>query len=95
MFRRLAAGASRIRTRGPTWPNRAKRNILGLNSARLYGLQGLATRPAGTRGSPYKQGDLADYASYMQPGSTIDDVLVLVQRRPAQDFTRIAAARTA
>jgi hypothetical protein len=53
----------------------AKRNILGLNSARLYGLYGSATRPVGTRGSPYKQGSLADYESYTQPGSSIDDVL--------------------
>ena len=52
-----------------------KRNILGLNSARLYGLYGSATRPVGTHGSPYKQGSLADYASYMQPGSSIDGVL--------------------
>ena len=29
----------------------------------------------GAYGSPYKQGSLADYASYMQPGSSIDDVL--------------------
>ena len=37
----------------------AKRNILGLNSARLYGLYGSATQPVGTRGSPYKQGSLS------------------------------------
>jgi hypothetical protein len=53
----------------------AKRKILGLNSARLYGLDGSAARPVGTYGSRYKQGNLADYASYMQPGSDIDDVL--------------------
>jgi hypothetical protein len=61
--------------RYPSLDNGAKRNILGLNSARLYGLYGSATRPVGTRGSPYKQGSLADYPSYMQPGSSIDDVL--------------------
>jgi hypothetical protein len=38
-------------------------------------LYGSATRPVGAHGSPYKQGDLADYASFMQPGSAIDDVL--------------------
>jgi hypothetical protein len=53
----------------------AKRKILGLNSARLYGLQGSAARAVGTRGSAYKQGDLADYASHMQSGSAIDNVL--------------------
>jgi hypothetical protein len=50
----------------------AKRKILGLNSARLYGLQG---RAVGTYGSAYKQGHLGDYASFMQPGSSIDAVL--------------------
>ena len=59
----------------PSLTRAAKRNILGLNSARLYGLYGSATRPVGAPGSPYKQGSLADYASYMQPGSSIDDVL--------------------
>jgi hypothetical protein len=56
-------------------PIPAPTGSLGLNSARLYGLYGSGTRPVGTRGSPYKQGSLADYASYMQPGSSIDDVL--------------------
>jgi uncharacterized protein len=59
----------------PSLDHGAKRNILGLNSARLYGLYGSAARPVGAQGSPYKQGSLADYASYMQPGSSIDDVL--------------------
>jgi len=59
----------------PSLDYRAKRKILGLNSARLYDLDGSATRPVGAYGSPYKQGSLADYASYMQPGSSIDDVL--------------------
>ena len=38
-------------------------------------MDGSAARPVGTYGSRYKQGNLADYASYMQPGSDIDDVL--------------------
>src|SRR6201987_5386673 len=59
----------------PTLTDAARRNILGLNSARLYGLYGSATRPGGAPGSPYKQGSLAGYAAYMQPGSLIDDVL--------------------
>jgi hypothetical protein len=48
-------------------PIPAPTGSLGLNSARLYGLYGSGTRPVGTRGSPYKQGSLADYASYLQP----------------------------
>lgn len=53
----------------------SKRKILGLNNARLYGLQGSATQATGHHNSPYKQGMLGDYASYMQPGSPIDNVL--------------------
>jgi hypothetical protein len=52
-----------------------KRNILGLNSARLYGLHGRNARPVGEPGSPYRQGRLADYASHLQPGSSLDTVL--------------------
>ena len=59
----------------PSLDHRAKRKILGLNSARLYGLDGSARRPVGAHDSPYKQGSLAHYASYMQPWSSIDDVL--------------------
>jgi hypothetical protein len=59
----------------PSFDYGAKRNILGLNSARLNGLYGSAAQPVGTRGSPYKQGSLADYESYLPPGSSIDDVL--------------------
>jgi hypothetical protein len=59
----------------PTLDYGAKRKILGLNSARLYRLQGSAARGIGTSDSAYTQGDLADYASYMQPGSSIDTVL--------------------
>jgi hypothetical protein len=59
----------------PSLDYRAKRKILGLNSARLYGLEGSAMRAVGRSGSPYKQGELADYASFMEPGSSIDTVL--------------------
>jgi hypothetical protein len=59
----------------PQLDYQAKRKILGLNSARLYGLDGPGARSVAAPGSPYKQGSLADYASYMQPGSSIDDVL--------------------
>ena len=52
-----------------------KRNILGLNSARLYGLQGAATTAVGLPGSKYRQGNLANYAPHMQPGSPIDTVM--------------------
>jgi hypothetical protein len=52
-----------------------RRNILGLNSARLYGLHGRETRPMGQPGSPYKTGSLPEYASFMQPGSAIDTAL--------------------
>jgi hypothetical protein len=59
----------------PSLDYAAKRKILGLNSARLYGLDGAKARSVGAPGSPNKQGSLADYAAYMQPGSSIDDVL--------------------
>ena len=52
-----------------------KRNILGLNSARLYGLYGRQAVPVGEPGSAYKTGRLPKYASYMQPGSAIDTAL--------------------
>jgi hypothetical protein len=52
-----------------------KRQILGLNSARLYGLYGRQAVGVGEPGSPYQQGNLAGYAPRMQPGSTIDTVL--------------------
>ncbi len=47
----------------------AKRKILGLNSARLYGLSRMTGR--------YKQGDLANYASApeLQPGGSMDAAL--------------------
>jgi len=52
----------------------AKRKILGLNSARLYGLPA-AAKPLGTDEGVYKQGRLANYALYMQSGSAIDNAL--------------------
>jgi uncharacterized protein len=52
-----------------------KRQILGLNSARLYGLYGRQSVGVGEPGSPYRQGNLARYAPLMQPGSAIDTVL--------------------
>jgi predicted TIM-barrel fold metal-dependent hydrolase len=52
-----------------------KRQILGLNSARLYGLYGRQAVGVGEPGSPYRQGNLDRYAPLMQPGSTIDTVL--------------------
>jgi uncharacterized protein len=52
-----------------------KRQILGLNSARLYGLYGRQAVGVGEPGSPYRQGNLTRYAPLMQPGSAIDTVL--------------------
>ncbi len=52
-----------------------KRNILGLNSARLYGLTGRKAIAVGNKGSAYKQGSLADYYPLLQPGSRLDNVL--------------------
>src|SRR5580704_2489106 len=68
---RLTRGLAGLGSPGATPPRR----ILGLNSARLYGLEGSAMRAVGRSGSPYKQGELADYASFMEPGSSIDTVL--------------------
>ncbi len=52
-----------------------KRNILGLNSARLYGLYGRQAVPIGEPGSAYKTGKLPRYGSLMRPGSAIDTAL--------------------
>ena len=52
-----------------------KRNILGLNSARLYGLYGRQAVGVGEPGSAYRQGNLPGYGPRTQPGSTIDTVL--------------------
>jgi Amidohydrolase len=52
-----------------------KRQILGLNSARLYGLYGRKAVSVGAPGSAYRQGNLANYVPYMQPGSSIDTVM--------------------
>ena len=43
----------------PAITERDKRNILGLNSARHYGLFGREVIPVGARGSAYWQGNLA------------------------------------
>jgi hypothetical protein len=59
----------------PALDNRAKRKILGLNSARLYAMEGAATQAVGDYYSPYKHGRLSQYKSYMQPGSSIDTVM--------------------
>jgi len=59
----------------PQLTERDKRNILGLNSARHYGLYGREEIAIGQHGSAYRQGNLANYASFMQPGSAIDTVL--------------------
>jgi uncharacterized protein len=52
-----------------------KRNILGLNSARLYGLYGRQAVAVGEPGSAYQTGNLPSYAQFMQPGSAIDTAL--------------------
>jgi len=52
----------------------AKRKILGLNSARLYGLKAGRDETCDDKGT-YRQGDLANYAVHMQPGSAIDAAL--------------------
>lgn len=67
----------RIRERWhyPEFDVGAKRKILGLNSARLYGLDGRARQPIGRHASPYRQGNLSSYSEYTQPGSAIDTVL--------------------
>jgi uncharacterized protein len=59
----------------PALTENDKRNILGLNSARLYGLHGAAAKAVGTPGSKYRQGNLSDYPSLTQPGSPIDTVM--------------------
>jgi predicted TIM-barrel fold metal-dependent hydrolase len=65
----------RAKYKYPALTSDDKRNILGLNSARLYGLHGAAAKAVGIPGSKYKQGSLANYPSHMQPGSLIDTVL--------------------
>jgi predicted TIM-barrel fold metal-dependent hydrolase len=56
----------------PALTEHDKRNILGLNSARLYGLSFI---PIGQPGSPYRRGNLPDYKAHMRRGSHIDNVL--------------------
>jgi uncharacterized protein len=59
----------------PELDERAKRKILGLNSARLYGLRGSESKAGCDDEGVYKQGRLANYAVHMQPGSAIDTAL--------------------
>ncbi len=60
----------------PELDDRAKRKILGLNSARLYGIQTRdASRCDDDPKNDFKQGNLANYAVHMQPGSAIDTAL--------------------
>ena len=58
----------------PELTDSAKRKILGLNSARLYGVPGSSDETCDDKGK-YRQGDLANYAVHMQPGSQIDTIL--------------------
>jgi len=51
----------------------AKRKILGLNSARLYALNGF--HAVGQPGSPYKQGHLARYETVIENSPTIESVM--------------------
>jgi predicted TIM-barrel fold metal-dependent hydrolase len=89
--------------RYPKLTKHDKRQILGLNSARLYGLLGRETRGVGVPGSPYRQGSLPNYAPHMQPGSPIDTVLqgvgyptpiTPVDLIPNDNFTKLKAQRT-
>jgi uncharacterized protein len=59
----------------PALTEKDRRNILGLNSARLYGLHGNQAIGVGIPGSAYKTGNLPSYSSAMPPGSPIDTVL--------------------
>jgi predicted TIM-barrel fold metal-dependent hydrolase len=56
----------------PAITEQDKRNILGLNSARFYGL---STRAVGEPHSPYRRGRLDYYKAHMRPGSRIDKAL--------------------
>lgn len=56
----------------PAITERDRRNILGLNSARLYGLKGNKRVAVGVPGSAYRKGHLKDYKSFMKRGSPID-----------------------
>jgi predicted TIM-barrel fold metal-dependent hydrolase len=80
-----------------------KRQILGLNSARHYGLIGREQLAVGTPGSAYRQGNLANYANHVQPGSAIDTVLQGVgyptpitpaNLIPNDNFTKLKQQRT-
>jgi len=69
---------NRIRNRWgyPELTDEAKKKILGLNSARLYGIK---TKDSGRceddPKNDFKQGNLANYPVFMQPGSAIDSAL--------------------
>ena len=87
----------------PQITERDKRNILGLNSARLYGLYGRQAVAVGEPGSAYRQGRLNTYARHMQPGSPIDQVLTgvgyptpikPVDLIPNDNFTKLKNLRT-
>ncbi len=89
--------------RYPALTEKDKRNILGLNSARLYGLHGSQARAVGSPGSAYKQGNLTDYPSHTQPGSAIDTVLqgvgyptpiTPVNLIPDDNFTKVKAQQS-
>jgi hypothetical protein len=80
-----------------------KRQILGLNSARLYGLYGRNSVAVGVPGSAYRQGRLADFAPHLQPGSPVDTVMTgvgyptpitPVDLIPNDNFTRLKNLRT-
>jgi predicted TIM-barrel fold metal-dependent hydrolase len=84
----------------PTLTDHDKRNILGLNSARLYGLHGGQMQAIGRPGSAYQQGNLANYPSFTQPGSAIDTALqgpgyptpiTPVSLIPSDNFTKLKA----
>jgi predicted TIM-barrel fold metal-dependent hydrolase len=84
----------------PAITEKDKRNILGLNSARLYGLHGRDAVGIGVPGSAYKTGNLPRYQSAMQPGSPIDTVMsgvgyptpiTPVNLIPNDNFTKVKA----
>ena len=86
----------------PQLTEQDKRRILGLNSARHYGLHGRERLGVGMSGSHYRHGRLADYAKYMRPGSPIDTVLQgpgyptppTPSLIPEDNFTKLKKLRT-
>jgi predicted TIM-barrel fold metal-dependent hydrolase len=88
----------------PALTERDRRNILGLNSARLYGLHGRDARGIGVPGSAYRTGHLPRYSSAMRPGSAIDNVMTgvgyptpitPVNLIPNDNITKVKADHTA